>query len=93
MRRCTMFNGGVRELGMIGRSAVLCVRPPRQRPNDNNHGVRSRPGTQDGEQQGMRAQGCDTESKVASQGPLGSGRRGCSADAGRAGRPWDRVGG
>lgn len=23
--RCTMFNGGVRELGMIGRSAVLCV--------------------------------------------------------------------
>lgn len=23
--RCTMFNGGVKELGMIGRSAVLCV--------------------------------------------------------------------
>lgn len=36
--RCTMFNGGVKELGMIGRSAVLCV-TPRQRPNDNNHQV------------------------------------------------------
>lgn len=27
-----MSNGGVKELGMIGRSAVLCVRPPDKDP-------------------------------------------------------------
>jgi hypothetical protein len=49
-----MFNGGVKELGMIGRSAVLCVRPQNKDPKSQPPTVlRFRPGTQDHRQQGM----------------------------------------